>query len=456
MVIHYSGAIETWGLTIPQFSRGRYIAGREVELYNVGYLFPPPIILPVSLHRCVFVYNPTDNSETITLDVQGPYPTDRPETFYLALGSSAPTFYVDYLEDEQRTPPIVGGWATSLELSVPAKSAFPVWLRLSFASTSAPTKDAYFVLRFNAQPVSYIIYSYQQNVVVLPSTLWQAIRAGGRLGSAVTVSGTTPPPIYTPAGYLLSTNAQVNVTYPLVDNFAESDFGRKVISVVANAIAEFWLRADASARLSEDTYLSRADAMTLFGAPQETLADALAHLTSVVTTLRGDALVHLAVSLIERLGDALTHLGLEQFPVKGDALVYLGTEWIKRGDTLTFFAIDAVQRRGDADVRLLTVDDILDLSPLPSSSVWGASLIPPLSQVTVTATFDSGVLHATCLIEGSRVRALYSSDGIFWQPLGIIPIYSNKLQRAIGRGFVRFRNERDDWTIVVWAVTRGG
>lgn len=455
MRLHYSGAIELWGLTIPQFSRGRYISERQVELYNVGSLFPPPVLSPRSIHRCIFAYNPTDGSESITLSVLGPYPSTRAETLQIALGSSTPTFYVDYLLDESSSPPIIGSWGTSLSLNIPAKSAFPLWLKLTYSSSSTPVSDAYFVLQAGSQPIAYIVYSYQRNQVVLPDALWGAVRSGLRLSSDIYTTSTTPSPIYTPAGFLRSSFSSVQSTYSLVDGFAESDYTQKVIYVLANAIAEFWLRADAAARLSSAEFATRGDAASLFAVPEELRADAVAHLTDLITTRRGDALANLATDLVSRLADALANISSDVFAYRADALAHIGSEWVKRGDALAYVAVDVVQRRGDAFTRFLTVDDILEISPLPSNSVWGVLFLPPLSLSTISVTFTSATLHATSLIEDSKVRVLYSDDQVFWRPLAVLPVYPSKFTGTVQRGYLRFRNERDDWAVVAWALIGG-
>jgi len=453
--LHYSGAIELWGLTIPQFSRGRYISERQVELYNVGSLFPPPVLSPCSIHRCIFAYNPTDESESVTLSVLGPYPSARPETLQIALGSSTPTFYVDYLSDESSSPPIVGSWGSSLSLNIPAKSAFPFWLKLTYTSSSTPISDAYFVLQADSQPVAYIVYSYQRNRVILPDPLWETMRAGLRLSGDIYTASTTPSPIYTPAGFLYSSFDSIQADYPLVDGFAESDYTYKAIYVLANAIAEFWLRADAAARLSSAEFATRGDAASLFAVPEELRADAVAHLTNLVATRRGDALANFAADLISRLADALANISSDVFAYRADALAHIGSEWVRRGDVLTYVAIDITQRRGDAFARFLTVDDILEISPLPSNSVWGVLFLPPLSLATISVTFASATLHATSLTEDSKVRVLYSDDQVFWRPLAILPIYPSKFTGAVQRGYLRLRNERDDWAVVAWALVVG-
>jgi hypothetical protein len=453
--LHYSGAIELWGLTIPQFSRGRYISERQIELYNVGLLFPPPVLSPSSIHRCIFAYNPTDRSESITLSILGPYPSTRPETLQIALGSSTPTFYVDYLSDENSSPPVIGSWGTSLSLNIPAKSAFPLWLKLTYSSSSTPVSDAYFVLQVGSQPIAYIVYSYQRNQVVLPDALWGAVRSGLRLSSDIYTTGATPSPIYAPAGFLRSSFSSVQVDYPLVDGFTEADYTQKVIHVLANAVAEFWLRADAAARLSSAEFATRGDAASLFATPEELRADAIAHLTNLVTTKRGDALTSFAVNLISRLADALANISSNAFAYRADALAHIGSEWVRRGDALAYVAVDVVQRRGDTFVRFLTVDDILEISPLPANSMWGVLFLPPLSLATVSVTFASATLHATSLVENSKVRVLYSDDQLFWRPLGILPIYPSKFTGAVQRGYLRFRNERDDWAVVAWALIGG-
>jgi hypothetical protein len=453
--LHYSGAIELWGLTIPQFSLGRYISERQVELYNVGSLFPPPVLSPRSIHRCIFAYNPTDASESVTLSILGPYPSTRPETLQIALGSSTPTFYVGYLLDESSSPPIIGSWGSSLSLNIPAKSAFPLWLKLTYSSSSTPVSDAYFILRAGSQPISYIVYSYQRNRVVLPDALWEAMRSGLRLSGDIYTASTTPSPVYTPAGFLRSGFSNVQVSYPLVDSFAESDYTTKVIYVLANAIAEFWLRADAAVRLSSAEFATRGDAASLFAIPEELRADAVAHFTNLVTTRRGDALANFAVNLISRLADALANISSDVFAYRADALVHIGSEWVKRGDALTYVAVDVTQRHGDAFARFLTIDDILEISPLPSNSVWGVLFLPPLSLSTISVTFTSATLHATSLIEDSRVRVLYSDDQVFWRPLALLPIYPSKFTGAVQRGYLRFRNERDDWAVVAWALIVG-
>jgi hypothetical protein len=453
--LHYSGAIELWGLTIPQFSRGRYISERQVELYNVGLLFPPPVLSPRSIHRCIFAYNPTDESESVTLSVLGPYPSTRPETLQIALGSSTPTFYVGYLLDESSGPPIIGSWGTSVSLNIPAKSAFPLWLRLTYTSSSTPISDAYFILQTGSQPISYIVYSYQRNQVILPYALWGAMRSGLRLSGDIYTASTTPSPVYTPAGFLRSGFSNVQVSYPLVDGFAESDYTKKVIYVLANAIAEFWLRADAAARFSSAEFATRGDAASLFAVPEELRADAVAHFTNLVTTRRGDALANFATDLLDRLADALVNISSNVFAYRADALAHIGLEWLRRGDALAYVAVDVTQRRGDTFVRFLTIDDILEISPLPSNSVWGVLFLPPLSLATVSVTFASATLHATSLIEDSRVRVLYSDDQVFWRPLGVLPIYPSKFVGAVQRGYLRFRNERDDWVVVAWALVVG-
>jgi hypothetical protein len=450
--LHYSGAIELWGLTIPQFSRGRYISERQIELYNVGLLFPPPVLSPRSIHRCIFAYNPTNESVSVTLDILGPYPSTRPETLQIAFGSSTPTFYVDYLSDEGSDPPIVGDWGTSLNLSIPAKSAFPLWLKLTYSSSSTPVSDAYFILRADSQPVSYIVYSYQRNQVILPDALWEAMRSGLRLSGDIYTASTTPSPIYTPAGFLYSSFDDIQANYPLVDGFAESDYAQKVIYVLANAIAEFWLRADAAARLSSAEFVTRGDAASLFAIPEELRADAVAHLTNLVATRRGDALANFATDLVSRLADALANISSDIFAYRADALAHIGWERLKRGDALAYVAVDVTQRRGDAFARFLTVDDILEISPLPANSIWGVLFLPPLSFATVSVTFASATLHATSLVENSKVRVLYSDDQVFWRPLGILPIYPSKFTGTVQRGYLRFRNERDDWAVVAWAL----
>jgi hypothetical protein len=450
--LHYSGAIELWGLTIPQFSRGRYISERQVELYNVGLLFPPPVLSPRTVHRCIFAYNPADGSETVTLSILGPYPSTRPETLQIALGSSTPTFYVDYLSDESDSPPVVGSWGTSLSLNIPPKSAFPLWLRLTYSSSSTPVSDAYFVLQAGSQPLAYIVYSYQRNQVILPDALWGAMRSGLRLSGDIYTTSTTPPPIYTPAGFLYSSFDNVQANYPLVDGFAESDYTRKMIYVLVNAIAEFWLRADAAARFSSAEFATRGDAASLFAIPEELRADAVAYLTNLVAARRGDALATFAIDLVSRLADALANFSSNAFAYRADALAHIGSEWVKRGDALAFIAISATERRGDTFVRFLTVDDILEISPLPSNSVWGVLFLPPLFLSTISVTFASATLHATSLTEDSKVRVLYSDDQVFWRPLTVLPIYPSKFTGAVQRGYLRFRNERDDWAVVAWAL----
>jgi hypothetical protein len=453
--LYYSGAIELWGLTIPQFSRGRYISERQVELYNVGFLFPPPILSPRSIHRAIYIYNSADEGISVTLDILGPYPSTRPETLQIALGSSTPTFYIDYLSDETESPSVVGGWSSSVSLNIPTNSAFPIWLRLSYSNDSTPTNDAYFILRANTQPVSYIVYSYRQNRVTLPSPLWGAVRSGLRLSEDIYTTSTTPSPIYAPGGLLYSDFGSIQVNYPLIDGFAESDYAGRVIFVLANAIAEFWLRADAASRFSSSEFPARGDAATLFAIPEDLRADAVAYLTNLVTTGRGDALANLATDLISKLADALANISSAVFTYRADALTHAGSEWVNRGDALAYVAVDLVQRHGDAFVRFLTIDDILEISPLPSNSVWGVFFLPPLSLATAFVPFAFATLHATSLAEGSKVRVLHSDDQLFWQPLGILSIYPSKSTMAVRRGYLRFRNERDDWAVVVWALVRG-
>ena len=441
-----------WGLTIPQFSRGRYISNRQLETYNVGLLYPPPIPSPRNIHRAIFVYNEGNSNINVTLDVAGPFPAGRPETLQIALGSSSPAFYVEFLADEGSNPPIVGSWGTSLSLIIPPQSAFPIWLRLSFTPTSTPTEDSYFILRVNNQPSVYIVYSYQRNRVILPQTLWQATRNGLRVSNHASSAGETPAPIYIPKGFLLSSQQSVSVLYPLVDKFAESDYAKKIINVLAIAIAEFWLRADAEVRLSDSIYARRGDTAALFAIPETIKGDALVYLNNLVSQRRGDALANFAVELIERLGDALANISSDVFSRRADALTHLGWERLLRGDGLSFIAIDVASRRGDALARFHTTDDILGLDPLPTNSIWGVSLIPPLSFTTVFVAFESASAHITSVTEESRVRLLYSPDGVFWQPLAIVPIYSNKFAGTIQRGYLRFRNERDEWAVVIWAL----
>jgi hypothetical protein len=451
--LYYSGAIELWGITIPQFSRGRYISGRQVEVYNVGLLFPPPVLTPQPYHRCLYLYNPSDTVvNNATLEVVGPFPPARPEEVYIALGAQSPTFYVDLLENENASPPIFGVWSASLTLSIPARSAFPVWLRLEYRSASTPTSDSYFVLRVNGEPVTYVVYSYQSQQVQLPRDLWGVLRGGLRQSEPLITTQVTPPPIYQPAGFLRSLPDSITSLYPLVDGFAESDYIQKVIRVLAIAIAEFWLSADAAARFSASATSVGGDAFTILGIPVDLRADALLHLSSLLRESRSDTLAIFANALIERLGDAVAHLSSNALTFRADALAHIGTEWIRRGDSLTFVATGVREGAGDAFVRCLTVDDILDISPMPDTAVWGVSIIPPLSLTTLRVPFASATLHVTSLGEESRVRVLLSSDGQFWMLAGIVPVYPDKLVRPVGRGYLRFRNERDDWVTVVWAL----
>jgi hypothetical protein len=451
--LYYSGAIELWGITIPQFSRGRYISSRQVEVYNVGLLFPPPVLTPQPYHRCLYLYNPSDAAvDNATLEVVGPFPPTRPEEVHIALGAQSPTFYVDFLEDENASPSIFGVWSASLTLSIPSRSAFPVWLRLEYRDVSTPTSDSYFILRVNGEPVTYVVYSYRSQQVQLPRDLWGVLRSGLRQSAPLVAVQTTPPPIYQPAGFLRSLPDSITSLYPLVDGFAESDYIQKVIRVLAIAIAEFWLSADAAARFSASATSVDGDAFTILGIPTDLRADALLHLSSLLRERQADALAIFANALTERLGDAVAHLSSNALTFRADALAHIGTEWIKRGDSLTFVATGVGERAGDAFVRCLTIDDILDISPLPATSVWGVSIIPPLSLTTLRVPFVSATLHATSLVEESRVRVLLSSDGNFWMLAGTVPVYPDKLVRPVGRGYLRFRNERDDWVTVVWAL----
>jgi hypothetical protein len=451
--LYYSGAIELWDITIPQFSRGRYISSRQVEVYNVGLLFPPPVLTPQPYHRCLYLYNPSDTVvNNATLEVIGPFPPTRPEEVHIALGAQSPTFYVDFLENENASPLVFGVWSASLVLSIPPRSAFPVWLRLEYDGTSTSTSDSYFVLQVNGVPVTYVVYSYQSQRVQLPPHLWGVLRSGLRQSTSLVATQATPPPIYQPAGFLRSLLNSITSLYPLVDGFAESDYIQKVIKVLAIAIAEFWLSADAAARFSASVTSVGGDALTILGIPTDLRADALLHLSSLLREGRADALTIFANALIERLGDAVAHLSSNALTFRADALAHIGTEWIRRGDSLTFVAAGVGERAGDAFVRCLTIDDILDISPLPATSVWGVSIIPPLSLATLRVPFISATLHATSLAEESRVRVLLSSDGNFWVLAGIVPVYPDKIVRPVEQGYLRFRNERDDWVTVVWAL----
>jgi hypothetical protein len=175
--LYYSGAIELWGATIPQFSRGRYISSRQVEVYNVGLLFPPPVLTPQPYHRCLYLYNPSDTVvNDATLEVIGPFPPTRPEEVYIALGAQSPTFYVDFLENENASPLIFGVWSTSLVLSIPPRSAFPslAAVRVSMIRPPPQVIPTSF-LRVNEVPVTYVVYSYQSQQVQLPRDLWGCI-----------------------------------------------------------------------------------------------------------------------------------------------------------------------------------------------------------------------------------------------------------------------------------------
>lgn len=454
--VFYSGAMHQWGLTIPIFSRGRWISNRQLDFYNVGILYAPPVDNPGDYYRALYVYN-DDAQEAVSslLRVLGPYPTTRQEMLRVALASETPTFFIPYLANPTMSPSVVGGWTTNLAITIPPRSAIPIWLRLSIPVTATPTSDAYFTLSVNDSVVSHIVYTYKTNHAILPLDLWVGGREGYCLSDVISDSGVTPSPAYSPGGFILSSASQVLVSYPVQEGFAESDFARKLIRVLALAIGEFWLRADAAVRYSEIYSAKLSDALTFFGVPIDNFVDAVVNVTDRISQVRGDALVHFARQLVEEVADALAHFGLDVYSYRGDALLHLGWERLGKGDSLAFVAQRMEEKRADTFLRLLSVDDILQLQGNLFGVSWGFFILAPLAVVNIRNPYPVSIFRATQTSgEESRIMVLESEDGRLWAPVGLIPEYPDYAEAEISGRYIRIRNENGKWCIIVWALAR--
>ena len=449
--IYYSGAVELWGKTIPQFSRGRYISGQQLPLYDVGRLFPPILDFRNHLYRCLFFF--AEDGGNYQISVEGPYPSTRPETLEIALGSETPTYFVPYLVDETQPPQIVGSWSNSVSFSLEGKGAIPFWLRLSLSETATPHVGGWFVLKVGSVTASHVVYTYKGNYVVLPADLWQPLRLSMVMSEpSLPAQFHVSPSSYEVKGHLFSNlSDEILVSYPVSGEFFESSFRQRQIKVLASAIAEVWIKGDAALGVTSAHFSRRSDALARLGVPIDMLNDALVYLTTVWSSTEGDARVSFATDLVAALGDALAHLSGNYFTLRSDGKVFIGLEKAMRADSLAFIAREIWGRNCDAYVSFLTIDDILEV-PYHPNRVYGFSVIEPLAHQTIMQPYVSALFYATELTGQTQIRVLEETLPNMWHPRGIVSTYPQKTTLAVRGRRIRLRNEGSNWGIVVWII----
>lgn len=449
VTLHYSGAIEPWGLTFPFFSRGRYVSRLELPLYDVGALFPGMSTGGSYRYRCLFAK--AVEGGNITLTISGPFPSVRSEVMEVALGAQSPTTFVPYLSDETQAPNVFSEWRKTVSFALQPGQTFPLWFRLYIPTTARPTNGAWFVISVNGTVASHIIYTYKESYTMLPLQLWADVRKAWVFSdSSFPVASQNPPSTYEPAGWRWSSPFTVLVQYPVAAGFEESSFSKRLVKIVAGAIGEFWRRADALAGFHQEWAFVSGDAAVRLAFPVDVEGDAVVNLCGRFDSLKGDALVNFAKDLVEVVSDSLAVFGKDYLAVRGDAMLYLGYERLLRGDVLTFIAKRLETKLGDAQVLFSSVDDILGL-PGGAASYYGFSVIPGLSWLNLRQPFTPAQLYATDLGGSGRLRVLEEVQSGLWRVVGTIDVYPSVSRFVVNSRTVRIRNDGDSWGLVAWA-----